>query len=237
MFLAFYLGGYCCPRGCGEKRCSYPMKTWFEELIGFPEEDYATTQAKLVVDEGRLISSVTGRSYRIGMLQTPSLAEVRSEGAAAFVDLQGTLQVSVVQADVRNLLGHVANSGATFQVASQFNLLEMTGPAVTPEMGVTQYAFDRTQGPVCAIAAGAATIYRNYFVPLDGQEGQTASRQIDCLSDLGHALGNAHNSSGRCRTATRCAPGRARRRSPGFSLRHRRKKLTGYVANSCRCSY
>ena len=45
-------------------------------------------------------------------------------------------------------------------MASQFNLLEMTGPEITPEDGVTRYAHDRTQGPACAIAAGAATVYR-----------------------------------------------------------------------------
>ena len=47
------------------------------------------------------------------------------------------------------------NAGALFQVASQLNLLEMTGPEVTPEDGVTIYQDDRTQGPACAIAAGA----------------------------------------------------------------------------------
>jgi len=36
---------------------------------------------------------------------------------------------------------------APFQVASQFNLLEMTGPSVTPEHGVARYAHDPTQGP------------------------------------------------------------------------------------------
>jgi len=40
------------------------------------------------------------------------------------------------------------------------------------------------------MAAGAATIYRNYFAPVGDQSGQTASRQIDCLADLGEALGN-----------------------------------------------
>ena len=60
------------------------------------------------------------------------------------------------------------NAGALFQVASQLNLLEMTGPEVTPEDGVTIYQDDRTQGPACAIAAGAATIYRNYFAPVGG---------------------------------------------------------------------
>src|SRR3954452_12236636 len=80
-----------------------------------------------------------------------------------------------------------------FLVASQFNLLEMTGPDVTPEDGVTRYVHDRTQGPACALAAGAATIYRNYCVPVDGSPGQTRHRQLDCLKDLGEALGNEEN--------------------------------------------
>jgi hypothetical protein len=77
---------------------------------------------------------------------------------------------------------------ALFQVASQFNLLEMVSPSVSPEQGVTRYAFDRTQGPACAIAAGAATIFRNYLIPLEGGPGQRADRQIDCLRYLGDAL-------------------------------------------------
>jgi hypothetical protein len=76
----------------------------------------------------------------------------------------------------------------TFQVASQFNLLVMTGPNVTPEDGVTRYQYDPTQGPACAIAAGAATIYRNYFADVDGQCGQTRDRQLDALAPLGAVL-------------------------------------------------
>ncbi len=69
----------------------------------------------------------------------------------------------------------------------------MVSPTVTPEHGVTRYQHDRTQGPACAIAAGAATIYRNYFAPVDGRDGQTAERQFDGLADLGEALGEALN--------------------------------------------
>jgi hypothetical protein len=83
------------------------------------------------------------------------------------------------------------NAGALFQVASQFNLLEMSSEDVTPELGVTRYQGDPTQGPACAIAAGAATIYRNYFVPIEGSQGQTATRQLDGLADLGAALSSA----------------------------------------------
>jgi hypothetical protein len=78
-------------------------------------------------------------------------------------------------------------------VASQFNLLEMVSPTVTPEHGVTRYQHDRTQGPACAIAAGAATIYRNYFAPVGGSYGQTTERQFDGLADLGETLGGALN--------------------------------------------
>ena len=61
----------------------------------------------------------------------------------------------------------------------------MISPSVTPEDGVTRYEHDRTQGPACAMAAGAATIYRNYFVPVGDQVGQTAHCQLDGLSDVG----------------------------------------------------
>src|SRR4051812_2507890 len=69
---------------------------------------------------------------------------------------------------------------------------EMIGPDITPEDGVTRYEHDHTQGPACAIAAGAATIWRNYFVPVETpegvQSGQTEAYQIDTLAALGAAL-------------------------------------------------
>ena len=99
---------------------------------------------------------------------------------------------------VRNVVGNVqhlhlnrANENAVFQVASQFNLLEMTSPRVTPECGVGIYEHDFTQGPACAIAAGAGTIYRNYFVDINGRIGQTADNQIDCLSGIAKLFDNS----------------------------------------------
>ncbi len=162
--------------------------TWFAALTGFPERSWADTRAQLEVDGQTLRSRANGRAFGIGTLETPSLAELRQRVAEVRGRIAGRLRVSTVAADVTALHRDVASRDATFQVASQFNLLEMTGPGVTPEDGVTRYASDRTQGPACAIAAGAATIYRNYFAPVDGHEGQTATRQIDCLRDLGHAL-------------------------------------------------
>jgi hypothetical protein len=164
--------------------------SWFEGLFGFSERAYGETRKNLEVVGTTLRSRINQRSYVVGTLTTPSLRELRDEAATVVDGLRGRLTVSNISGDVRSMHGNAAHHGALFQVASQFNLLEMTGPDVTPEDGVTRYAHDRTQGPACALAAGAATVYRNYFVPVTGQIGQTRDRQIDCLKDLGAALGN-----------------------------------------------
>ena len=163
---------------------------WFETLTGFRETTYDDTRAKLEVAGSRLTSLVNGRDYGVGKLELVSLHELRARVASAGA-AQGRLKVSIVRGDVRAMHQLPENAGALFQVASQFNLLEMVGPSVTPEQGVTRYQHDRTQGPACAMAAGAATIYRNYFAEVDGKAGQTAARQLDGLADVGAALGAA----------------------------------------------
>jgi hypothetical protein len=166
---------------------------WFHDLTGFSEGSHAETQAQLVAEGQTLRSLVNGRSFAIGTLETPSLSDLRRRASDVVRTRPGQLRVSAVVGDVAAMHRDPVNRHALFQVASQFNLLEMIGPDVTPEHGVTRYATDRTQGPACAMAAGAATIYRNYFVPVDGQVGQTRDRQLDCLEDLGVALGNVNN--------------------------------------------
>ena len=124
-----------------------------------------------------LRSRINNRSYAIGRLEIPSLKELRHDAAKVADRLGGNLKVSNVVGDMRSMHRDPANRNAMFQVASQFNLLEMAGPDVTPEDGVTRYIDDHTQGPACAIAAGAAIIFRNYLVPVDGHIGQTRDRR------------------------------------------------------------
>jgi hypothetical protein len=160
---------------------------WFEKLTGFPEADYDTTRAKLKVIDTQLHSLINGKSYGIGDLALDPLEALRAKAKSA----RGRLKVGVVTGDVRRMHQSPDNAEALFQVASQFNLLEMVSPSVTPEHGVTRYQNDRTQGPACAIAAGAATIYRNYFAPVGGGQGQTTDRQLNGLAGLGEALSGA----------------------------------------------
>ena len=172
---------------------SSPSMDWFEAITGFPEGSYAQTQRRLRVVMGQLVSDASTRSYSVGSLETPSLGELRAR--TAHLAQAGPSRVSLVRGDARKLHAAAENAGALFQVASQFNLLEMVGPDVSPEDGVTRYATDHTQGPACAMAAGAATIFRNYLVRFpDGTIGQTRARQIDCLRDLGQAMGNEDGS-------------------------------------------
>jgi len=165
---------------------------WFETLTGFREESTKQVHENMSVNGNLLKSRINGKEYACGLFDTLSLAELRdrvnqTEGNS------GKLSAREVIADVQQLHIKKSNAGSLFQVASQFNLLEMVSPNVTPEQGVGGYEYDRTQGPACAIAAGAGTIYRNYFVDVNGNPGQTAKNQIDCLADIGTALGNSNN--------------------------------------------
>lgn len=165
---------------------------WFTDLLGFfetPEDVYQNVS----VDGEWMTSKANGKRYRSGTLTIPSLAEVRAQVLPLLSKYQAgpeTFRSTLreVVANVQTLHCDPANQNAIFQVASQCNLLEMVGPSVTPEQGVTGYVYDRTQGPACAIAAGAGTIYRNYFVPVGGKIGQTASKQVDTMMDLEQAF-------------------------------------------------
>ncbi|WP_295450804.1 hypothetical protein [uncultured Thiodictyon sp.] len=165
---------------------------WFEHITGFTEDAYGETRRRLKVEGDQLINRKTGRRHAMGWLEVVSLAALRTRigplPAAAAPASLGT-----VCGDIRQLHLEPEQQGALIQVASQFNLLEMVGPSVSPEDGVTRYSNDPTQGPACAIAAGAGTIYRNYLVPVKGTTGQTTQRQINTLADLGTALGHDEN--------------------------------------------
>ncbi len=160
--------------------------SWFRTLTGFEEGGYHDTKDRLEVRDGRLHSRANGRSFGIGTLELVSLDELRRRTMVP----NGTagLKVDFIQADARRLHRRRESAGALFQVASQFNLLEMVRYDVAPEHGVARYEGDPTQGPACAIAAGAATIFRNYFAPVGDGIGQTRERQLDGLVDLGARL-------------------------------------------------
>mmetsp|Transcript_151742 Transcript_151742/g.486847 ORF Transcript_151742/g.486847 Transcript_151742/m.486847 type:complete len:349 (+) Transcript_151742:70-1116(+) len=66
----------------------------------------------------------------------------------------------------------------------------MNEPGARPEDGVTRYYCDATQGPACALACPAATVYRNYFANEGRGQAGGSGGQIDCLADVGELLQN-----------------------------------------------
>ena len=162
---------------------------WFEKLVGFREENPDQVRANLVLKSRNIISKINNKSYCCGTLEIPTLNELKLQapGLGAF---SAKINVSEVVGNIQSLHQGPDNNGAVFQVASQFNLLEMVSPNVIPEKGVGIYEHDYTQGPSCAIACGAGTIFRNYFVKVGKQVGQTRDLQVNCLDEIGLYFGN-----------------------------------------------
>ena len=75
-----------------------------------------------------------------------------------------------------------------FQAASQFNALEFPSERSTPEMGITNYVNDRTQGPACALACMASTAFRNYLISHNNKLGQIEENQMNLLQGILEAI-------------------------------------------------
>jgi hypothetical protein len=162
---------------------------WFEKLTGFNESSPENVREKLYLKDKLLISKVNGREIAFGELQILTLGHLRKI-SPKIESFNSNIKVNEIVGNVQDLHCDSNNSNALFQAASQFNLLEMVSPTITPEDGIDRYESDYTQGPACAIACGGGTIYRNYFLKIGEQYGQTFDKQIDCLDLIGKEMNN-----------------------------------------------
>ncbi|MDF1828403.1 MAG: hypothetical protein P1U39_09010 [Legionellaceae bacterium] len=183
----------------------------FYRTFGFKEGDFDTTRAAL---DRMLVRDVHGRPryfdvpgkgrIDVGTLETPCVTDLREQAMAACAGLteqqratlaghtggQSTLSLEHGDADKRHR--DVRSDGRVFQLASQFNMLEMCAPTTTPADRITMYAYDRTQGPACTRSTYAALAIRHFFAKvapggrkLDGCEvgaGQNLE-QFNLLAD------------------------------------------------------
>ncbi len=154
---------------------------WFETLFGFKEGDYEWTQSQFDTIDGILKSRHNNKSFQIGLFSTPTLSELREQVAT---DIGHSTVSHVVVGDTLDIHANPETAGDMFQVASQFNALEFGSPEITPEDGITGYAFDMTQGPACSLAAAAGTVHRNYLLNLHGHNGQRRNSQLNNLATL-----------------------------------------------------
>jgi len=166
--------------------------TWFETLTGFKASSAQNVHLNIQHSGPTLLSLPNNRTMQAGQFLTPSLAKLRSAFDHSRLGL-GCIDVDEMVADVKALHQDPTNENAVFQVASQFNCLEMASPGITPEAGVGIYRNDPTQGPACSISAGAGTIFRNYFADVNGHIGQSKKNQIDGLAEIGIYFDNSVN--------------------------------------------
>jgi hypothetical protein len=155
--------------------------TWFQSLFGF-DENSTSVRNYCQMSEDDTILTCSRRSFQVGKFHTPTVAELRkSSGYFNSLFYEASTRFTVkVTGDI--LKEHAESPNATFQAASQFNALE-TG--TSPALGITRYEFSRNQGPSCALACPAGTLYRNYFVKMpDGTSGQTETNQINNLGEF-----------------------------------------------------
>jgi len=129
------------PAASGRAIAPAPGDDWFSDLFGFAETSYEEAQRWLRVVPGtsleepcRIESLANGASYSAGNFSTPSLAELRARGQEALKQMPpGKLQVSNELGDVSKKHVEAENRFATFQVASQFNCLELWGLTSVPK--------------------------------------------------------------------------------------------------------
>lgn len=169
-------------------------------LIGFSDSrvGYSRTKTLLKFDGQCVQSQRNGQRYGVGEFEFLRLSELRSRVAGLHSAELGKKKETLpnwvyhnqpVGENVQEYMKDSAYNLGLFQVASQFNLLEMADPSYTPEDGVDMYWLDNTQGPACAKATLGATLFRNYFVEHDGRVGQSKEYQLNGLRELLTTLG------------------------------------------------
>jgi len=161
---------------------------WFRNLIGFEEISPENVRKNIIIEKDKITSKVNGKSFQFGRLELSTLKTLKEKSKINLYNKE--LTIKEIVGNVQEFHCNPQNKNALFQAASQFNLLEMINPNINPEKGIDRYENDYTQGPACAIACGAGTIYRNYFVPINNQVGQSWNNQINCLELIEQDLCN-----------------------------------------------
>ena len=185
---------------------------WFTDIFGVDERikwDDVVSNFKMENDTlictSDLLTDPAYKEQFVGKFECLSLKELKMEHSKYTMtadSLRISFDIVATGTGVGPLHMNTDNNGAVFQVASQFNCLEMYNHYFTPNHGVGVYINDRTQGPACAMACPAALVYRNYLVKHSKNRvkpNNTTDKavyigqnivQIDNLSNLGTIVGN-----------------------------------------------
>jgi len=115
--------------------------SWFRNLFGFDEMGYRETRGQFKVRDGTMSCEANGAEFFVGPFEVLSLGELRSRLehslSGADHDALGPLTFQHIVGDAKELHAKRCNAHSVFQVASQFNCLEMMDSSLTPQDGIT----------------------------------------------------------------------------------------------------
>lgn len=149
-------------------RTTYLAEEWFYHHFGFKESVesvYKHLHCQKHPDRIDITSDVNNRTISAGLfsIKAPKdFPSFQAQGNGTFSIIHGLGHLDIN--DINICQNEDQFEGATFQVASNFNCLELASTNVTPAIGVSLYASDYTQGPAAACCCPGAVVYRNYFV-------------------------------------------------------------------------
>lgn len=143
--------------------------------------------------------------YQAGFFKEFSISELRN--ASEKINKMGGGSFNVIEAinplnqtylrtvDVGAMQADLQYKDAVFQVASNFNALELVGPNDQME-NITKYLLDKTQGPFASLSALPGLIYRHYYMFMNskpqGEWQQTPQRQINFLDQTDIPVTNSY---------------------------------------------
>jgi len=172
-------------------------KDWFEDYFGFNELEKIIEYLPKIEKSLRYDTKKPGDySKNISFIIDNTKFEVGDFGILSFSELKKLqtieepkpdskgLKYDFIKGDISELINIVSDSeNAVFQAASQFNLLEMSDPSITPKHGISIYKTDNTQGPRVALSSPTGTFFRNYLL-----SKITNIDQIDQINTLNGVL-------------------------------------------------
>lgn len=184
------------PRGC-----------FVEDILGVKEQEFRDCDDlvhEALVAPDRLRNRQTGQEWRTGTLETPTLGALRVQPVGLRGSSRGFINVlcganDLGKVDVGYLQAHPENDGALFQVASNFNGLELMNKHDSRAMTeVGHYVCDRTQGPFASISAAPGLLLRHYYPFWQANTSPQTwrqiynGRQVQLLEHLGLAVTNGY---------------------------------------------
>ena len=185
--------------------------TWFKTYFGgnenqtpikkgdFKAYEIINNVENSLIDLENISFKINDKSFAVGdfsCLPLPALKE-KTQKLGAYNN-SSKLTYQYIPGDISDIIHRITeNDIVVVQAASQFNLLEMRAPEITPAKGITGYIQDNTQGPRVALSSPAGTLFRNYAVWNGTSQINTQiNTLIDVMKDLGLTLsGNGDGSA------------------------------------------